>query len=84
MARSCAGTSTETGDKVTRADPFASQVNVGNVMLLRGSWNDLLIEEMRMFPNGANDDQVDALSRAFSVLIDTKEINPHGMKVQGL
>lgn len=77
-------TSTETGDKVTRADPFASQVNVGNVMLLRGSWNDLLIEEMRMFPNGANDDQVDALSRAFSVLIDTNEITPHGAKVNGL
>lgn len=59
-------TSTESGDKETRADPLASQVNVGNVLMLRGPWNKLLIDEMREFPNGANDDQVDALSRAFS------------------
>lgn len=61
--------STESGDKITRAEPLASQINVGNVMLLRGTWNDELINEMRMFPNGKHDDQVDALSRAFSELI---------------
>jgi predicted phage terminase large subunit-like protein len=58
--------SPESGDKITRAEPFAAQINVGNVMMLRGEWNLPLINEMRMFPNGANDDQVDALSRAFS------------------
>lgn len=62
-------TSPETGDKVTRAEPFASQVNVGNVLMLRGGWNDPLIEEMRTFPNGSHDDQVDALSRGFEHLI---------------
>lgn len=61
--------SPESGDKTTRAEPFASQVNVGNVLIMRGPWNDELINEMRMFPNGAHDDQVDALSRAFSELI---------------
>ncbi len=61
--------SPETGDKVTRAEPLAAQVNVGNVMMLRGPWNDQLINEMRMFPNGANDDQIDSLSRAFAALI---------------
>ena len=60
--------STETGDKVTRAAPLAAQVNVGNVRMLRGAWNDALIEEMRMFPNGIHDDQIDALSRAFNAL----------------
>lgn len=30
--------SPETGDKGTRAGPFASQVNVGNVVLVRGEW----------------------------------------------
>lgn len=73
MTRKLAGyavtTSPESGDKVTRAEPFASQVNVGNVLMLRGSWNDPLIEEMRTFPNGTNDDQIDALSRAFEHLI---------------
>ncbi len=62
--------SPESGDKVTRAEPFASQVNVGNVLMLRGPWNQGLIDEMRMFPNGSHDDQVDALSRAFSMFID--------------
>ena len=61
--------SPESGDKVTRAEPFAAQVNVGNVVMLRGSWNTALIDEMRMFPNGSFDDQIDSLSRAFSHLI---------------
>lgn len=59
----------ETGNKVVRAEPFAAQINVGNVVMLKADWNDALINEMRMFPNGTFDDQVDALSRAFSLLI---------------
>ncbi|MCL2645223.1 MAG: phage terminase large subunit [Betaproteobacteria bacterium] len=62
-------TSPESGDKVTRAEPFAAQVNVGNVLMLHGNWNDVMTEEMRAFPHGRNDDQIDALSRAFGELI---------------
>ncbi len=69
LAGYAVSTSPESGDKVTRAEPFASQVNVGNVLMLRGSWNDALIEEMRTFPNGTHDDQIDALSRGFEHLI---------------
>ena len=58
----------ETGDKATRAAPFASQVNVGNLALVRGAWNNAYIEELRSFPSGTKDDQVDASSRAFSML----------------
>ncbi len=58
--------STESGDKVRRAEPLAAQVNVGNALLVRGAWNRDFIEELRMFPNGSHDDQVDAASRAFS------------------
>lgn len=61
----------ETGDKITRAEPLAAQVNVGNVAMLRAPWNDALIAEMRAFPNAAHDDQIDALSRAFNELIGT-------------
>lgn len=63
------------GDKVTRAEPLAAQVNVGNVMMLRAEWNAALIDEMRVFPNGTHDDQVDALSDAF----DELNINNFGM-----
>ncbi len=88
LSRKLAGysvhTSPETGDKVTRAEPFASQVNVGNVMMVRGSWNAAMIDEMRMFPNGRQDDQVDALSRAFAGLIGIQDATPAGLKVPGL
>ena len=76
--------SPETGDKVTRAEPFAAQVNVGNVLLLRGGWNDAYREELRGFDSGLYDDQVDASSRAFARLIAAADANPAGMKVQGL
>jgi predicted phage terminase large subunit-like protein len=76
--------SPESGDKVTRAELFASQVNVGNVLMLRGAWNSDLIEEMRLFPNGAFDDQVDALSRAFSGLLNAPFSAPVGLRVAGL
>lgn len=56
----------ESGDKQTRASPFASQVNVGNVKMLRGEWNDEFIKEMRMFPNGKHDDMIDSTSRAYN------------------
>lgn len=62
-------TSPESGDKITRAEPFAAQVNVGNVLMLRGAWNSPLVDEMRMFPNGRHDDRIDALSRAYGELI---------------
>jgi predicted phage terminase large subunit-like protein len=58
----------ETGDKATRAAPFAAQVNVGNVAMLRAGWNTALVEELRSFPSGLHDDQVDAAAGAFNVL----------------
>lgn len=60
--------SPETGDKATRAAPVVSQVNVGNLSIVRAPWNGAFIDELASFPSGAKDDQVDALSRAFSVV----------------
>lgn len=56
------------GSKETRADSFAAQVNAGNVKLLKAKWNKAFIEELRQFPRGKNDDQVDAASDAFTQL----------------
>lgn len=63
---------TVSGDKITRAQPFAAQVNVGNVKMLRGDWNKAFIEELRNFPNGKHDDQVDAGSDAFNELSEAR------------
>jgi predicted phage terminase large subunit-like protein len=60
--------SPESGDKVTRSEFFAAQVNIGNVLMLRAPWNKDVIDEMRMFPNGSYDDIVDASSRAFELI----------------
>jgi len=60
--------SRETGSKLTRAMPVASQVEARNLAILHGSWNRPFLEELRSFPDGQKDDQVDALSRAFDFL----------------
>jgi len=62
--------SPESGAKALRAMPVASQVNAGHVSLRRAGWNRVFMEELRDFPGGAKDDQVDALSRAFGMLVD--------------
>jgi predicted phage terminase large subunit-like protein len=60
-------------DKVTRADPLASQCEAGNVRVVKGAWNADYRSEMTAFPNGKNDDQVDGSSGAFSKLVAPKE-----------
>lgn len=70
----------ESGDKETRASPYAAQVNVGNVILLAGEWNRAYKEELRAFPSGTFDDQVDGSSRAFNRLLEMAgkiTINPN-------
>jgi predicted phage terminase large subunit-like protein len=58
-----------TGDKVTRASPFSSQVEAGRVFLVRAPWNEAFLEELEAFPhNGSHDDQVDAAGEAFERL----------------
>jgi predicted phage terminase large subunit-like protein len=63
------------GDKVTRADAAASQCNVGRIGLRRAPWNAALIDELGSFPSGQHDDQVDALSLAFSKLAPTSSVD---------
>jgi predicted phage terminase large subunit-like protein len=66
------------GDKINRAHAVCPQIEAGNVYLPGApnhdhtgcdpsrteSWVQDLIEEAATFPNGTNDDQVDALSQA--------------------
>jgi len=58
----------ESGDKLTRFGPFSSQCSVGNVRILRGSWNEELFRVLEGFPDLAHDDEVDACSGALEML----------------
>lgn len=61
----------ESGDKATRAAGVAAQVNVGNVSVVSASWTAAFLDELSGFPSGRHDDQVDALSRGFNVMVPT-------------
>lgn len=56
-----------TGDKRTKADPFAAQFNVGLVSCM-AHCADLVKSQLQPFPDGAHDDLVDALSDAYALL----------------
>lgn len=66
--------SPETGDKETRAEPFAAQAEAGNVKLVEGPWNAAYLDELELFPAGKYKDQVDASSRAFARLVRQKVV----------
>jgi len=55
-----------TGDKAVRAEPYAVQVEAGNVELVEGLWNKEFIDEHKSFPVGKYKDQIDAAGGAFN------------------
>ena len=57
-----------TGDKATRFGPFSTQAQAGNVTIKRGAWVDEWVSELEGFPDGSNDDQVDATADALNEL----------------
>jgi predicted phage terminase large subunit-like protein len=57
-----------TGSKQTRAMPLAAFSEYGGVKLVRGAWNEALLDELESFPHAWHDDIVDALSLGFSRL----------------
>jgi len=69
-----------TGDKETRADPYAAQVEGGNVVLVQGDWNRPFISEHETFPAGQYKDQVDAAAGAFAKLQSRGTMNTGRVK----
>lgn len=65
-----------TGSKEVRARAFASQVNAGNVRMLRAPWNTAALNELRTFPRGDHDDIIDAAGDAFDGLTSTSVAGP--------
>ncbi len=66
------------GSKETRAEPFAAQVQGGNVALKAAAWNRDFMDELESFPSGKFKDQVDAASGAFNKLALTSNYNWSG------
>lgn len=64
--------SPESGDKVTRFSPFSAQAEAGNVVVLRGHWNEAWFSALEGFPEAAHDDAADSTSRAFNALNEPK------------
>jgi predicted phage terminase large subunit-like protein len=62
--------SPEAGSKLHRAGAAAAAVEAGQMAVLRGAWNRAFLEELRDFPAGRKDDQVDALARAVAMLAE--------------
>lgn len=58
----------ESGDKWSRAQPFADQCEAGNVYLVAGDWNEDYIDEL--CEAGGLMDQIDASSGAFGYLLE--------------
>lgn len=59
--------------KEERAKPVSAQCEAGNVKILRGAWNEDFLSELINFPDPTyHDDQIDALSGAFSMLVTNK------------
>ena len=63
------GANRSTGDKITRARPFAAALANGNVRVVRGAWLSDWLDELSAFPESApHDDQVDSATGAFNYL----------------
>lgn len=56
------------GSKEVRAEPYAAQVQGGNVMLRAAEWNRDFMDEHEEFPAGKYKDQVDSAAGAFNKL----------------
>lgn len=62
----------ETGDKITRFEPFSAQCEAGNVSFVRGDWNEEFFRVLEGFPDAVHDDHVDACSGAFNMLMEAR------------
>lgn len=61
-----------TGSKTSRAMPFSSYAEAGNIKLVAGPWIHDFLEEIELFPYGKYLDQVDAAAGAFNYLVGAR------------
>lgn len=61
---------TVSGDKMSRARPFVSQIAANNVYLVIAPWNEAYIEEWTAIPNGRYTDQIDSSSGGLAHILE--------------
>jgi predicted phage terminase large subunit-like protein len=61
-----------TGAKEVRAEPYANQVEIGNVSILKAEWNRGFLSNHESFPVGKEKDDVDASAGGFNKLTAKK------------
>lgn len=64
------------GDKLQRAQGAAAQSLAGNVRMVQGPWVGDFLSELHGFPDLPHDDQVDAFSGAFNLLLEMAPVAP--------
>lgn len=57
------------GDKITRAKPLASQVEVGFVLVVNAAWTERFLQHMHHQPDWDHDDIMDATAGAYNALV---------------
>ena len=72
LAGYSASTRPERGDKVTRFAPFSAQCKAGNVLFVRGPWNEAVFCALESFDGNPkkHDDDADAAGGAFGMFTD--------------
>jgi predicted phage terminase large subunit-like protein len=72
-------------DKTVRAQCLEPVVEAGNFHIQRAEWNMSFIDEMAAFPNGAHDDQIDAVVHGYNMgkqMMDFSRLGPIVAKVK--
>jgi predicted phage terminase large subunit-like protein len=66
----------QSGDKITRFKAFSAQAEAGNVLVLRGPWNERWFGALEAFgPNVKHDDDADSTSEAFNALVNAQALS---------
>jgi predicted phage terminase large subunit-like protein len=60
----------KTRDKVTMAAPWAGRAQAGEVSVMEGGWVTDFFDEAESFPSMEHDDQIDAVSGAYAVMVE--------------
>lgn len=66
-----------TGPKESRIAIVSSHAEAGNLKLCNGAWHNAFLDEAELYPDGAHDDQLDAVAGAIAML----QKNPNRQRI---